>query len=251
MLLLTNDDGIDSWFLEVVVHALIPHYELAIAAPAGEMSWIGRAITRQGSVKVLTESRYPCRAWRIHGTPTDCVNIAIGNLLPRKPDAVLSGINMGYNATVPMIFSSGTVAGAIEGTLHNIPSAAFSKQIPNEYFAEVKAHHGKSPKLLLDSLQACAEWIRDFIPSLLDPSYTPAYHVHNINFPCPTTSNTPTHRTHPVLMPMPELFASDNSTDYQFRFPRVPVAPETDLRHTDWECLDNGHISHSLLNLKF
>lgn len=250
-MLLTNDDGIDSWFLEVLVNALLPHYEVAVAAPAHEMSWIGRAISRQGSVKVVKESRYPCQAWRISGTPTDCVNIAIGNLLPRRPSAVLSGINIGYNVTVPLILSSGTVAGAIEGTLHHIPSAAFSKQIPHKHFEEIKAQQGRSPKALLESVEHCARWVQKFIPNLLSPHFTPEYHLHNINFPYPTQADTPTVQTQPVLTPMPELFASDNEIDYQFRFPTIPVAPQASLDQTDWECLNHGNISHSLLNLKF
>jgi 5'-nucleotidase len=251
LLLLTNDDGIDSWFLEVVVHALVPHYEVAVVAPADEKSWIGRAVSRQGSIRVEKETRLPCPAWRVTGTPTDCINLAIGNLLHRKPDAVLSGINLGYNATVPLILSSGTVAGAIEGALHGIPSAAFSKQIPLDCFEEAKAHNGRSPQKLLNSLSVCAEWILRFVPRLLDPQYTPAFHVHNINFPFPTTVDTPVRGTHPVNMPMPSLFTSDDGENYHFRFPRIPVSPGIPQNGSDWECLHQHAISHSLLNLDF
>ena len=62
--------------------------------------------------------KYPGKqAYSVNGTPADCVNLAVGNLLERKPDVVVSGINLGYNVTMPMILSSGTVGGAMEASL--------------------------------------------------------------------------------------------------------------------------------------
>ena len=123
--LITNDDGIQSAFLHRLVDALLPHFRVSVAAPAFEQSWSGRSMTRHGEIEVIrSPSYFPAQveAWAISGTPTDCVNIALGNLLPEKPDIVLSGINIGYNTTETLILSSGTVAGAIEGVLWNLPA---------------------------------------------------------------------------------------------------------------------------------
>ena len=64
-----------------------------------------------------------CPTWTVDGTPSDCVNIALAHLLPPelKPDAVLSGINIGLNASLGFIIASGTIAGAWEGALHGLP----------------------------------------------------------------------------------------------------------------------------------
>ena len=96
--LVTNDDGIESAFLHRLVEALLPDFQVSVAAPAFEQSWIGRAISRRREVEVIqSPSIFPSGvdAWAISGTPTDCVNIALGNLLPKLPDIVISGINIG------------------------------------------------------------------------------------------------------------------------------------------------------------
>ncbi len=128
--LVTNDDGIESAFLHRLVDALLPDFRVSVAAPAFEQSWTGRSMTRHGEIEAIhSPSIFPegVEAWAISGTPTDCVNIALGNLLPEKPNIVLSGINIGFNTTETLILSSGTIAGAIEGVLWDLPAMAFSK----------------------------------------------------------------------------------------------------------------------------
>jgi 5'-nucleotidase len=82
-----------------------------------------------------------CPTWCVDGTPSDCVNIALDHLLPAafKPDAVLSGINIGINASLGFIIASGTVAGAWEGALHGLPAVAFSQDLTSEIYERIKA----------------------------------------------------------------------------------------------------------------
>ena len=85
--LVTNDDGIESAFLHRLVEALLPDFEVSVAAPAFEQSWIGRAISRHSEIEVIPGLAYfskDVQAWAIGGTPTDCVNIALGNLLRKN-----------------------------------------------------------------------------------------------------------------------------------------------------------------------
>jgi 5'-nucleotidase len=100
--------------------------EVAVVAPDRERSAVGHAVT-------MTE---PLRAWRetwadgrevfvVDGTPADCVKVAVKALLERRPDAVVSGINLGGNAGVNVIYS-GTVSAATEATILGIPAAAVS-----------------------------------------------------------------------------------------------------------------------------
>lgn len=106
--------------------ALDPLGEVAVVAPDRERSAAGHAVT-------MTE---PLRAWReiwpdgrevfvVDGTPADCVKVAVKALLERRPDAVVSGINLGGNAGVNVIYS-GTVSAATEATILGIPAAAVS-----------------------------------------------------------------------------------------------------------------------------
>ena len=65
------------------------------------------------------------RVYACNGTPTDSVKLAVNQLLERKPDWVVSGINHGANASVSVLYS-GTMAAAIEGCLYGINSVGFS-----------------------------------------------------------------------------------------------------------------------------
>ena len=95
----------------------------------GERSWIGHAISRHQKLKHNSHDNFPAEAYSLNGTPADYVNYAI-EYLPNEPDIIISGINLGYNITLPMILSSGTVGAALEGSLLGIRSFAASMALP-------------------------------------------------------------------------------------------------------------------------
>src|SRR3954470_19453044 len=108
-LLITNDDGIDSVFLHELVAALVSAgHELFVVAPKTEQSWIGAAKSRHRAVASERVDRgLGCPTWIVDGTPSDCVNIGLAHLLPganfATPEAVVSGINIGLNASLAFI----------------------------------------------------------------------------------------------------------------------------------------------------
>ena len=116
-LLVTNDDGIGSVFLHELVRALLAaDHEVFVVAPRVEQSWTGASKSRHRPVhSAEADAGLGCPTWIVDGTPSDSVNIGIEHLLPEKPEAVLSGINIGLNASLGFILGSGTVAGACEG----------------------------------------------------------------------------------------------------------------------------------------
>lgn len=122
LLLVTNDDGITSPALQVLVDALQDLGEVWVFAPDREQSGVGHGISLHRPLRV-NEVRE--RWYSVDGTPTDCVLIATRQFLKRKPDLVLSGINTGPNLGDDVTYS-GTVAGAYEGMLLGIPSMALS-----------------------------------------------------------------------------------------------------------------------------
>ena len=67
--LITNDDGIDSYFLIELVHAMKASFDVAVAAPTKEQSWIGKAMSRHRKVEVHAHDSLDCPAWAINGTP--------------------------------------------------------------------------------------------------------------------------------------------------------------------------------------
>lgn len=125
-ILLSNDDGIHSPGMEALFQSVKDLGEVIVAAPDSQMSAVGHAITISDPIKVV-EVCYPnglC-GFAIGGTPADCVKLAVEALLDRPPDLVISGINLGPNAGISVIYS-GTVSAATEGTILGIPSMAVS-----------------------------------------------------------------------------------------------------------------------------
>lgn len=123
-ILVTNDDGVHSDGIHILAVALAPLGEVIIVAPHIEASAIGHALTLRRPLRME-----PLRdgVYEVDGTPTDCVNIALTQLYaaPDLPDLVVSGINKGYNLGDDVTYS-GTVAGAMEGSLLGVPSMAVS-----------------------------------------------------------------------------------------------------------------------------
>ena len=123
-ILVTNDDGVHSDGIHALAAALASHGEVTIVAPHIEASAIGHALTLR---RPLRMERLRDRVYEVDGTPTDCVNIAVTQVYTpsASPDLVVSGINKGYNLGDDITYS-GTVAGALEGSLLGIPSIAVS-----------------------------------------------------------------------------------------------------------------------------
>ncbi|MHA1385297.1 MAG: 5'/3'-nucleotidase SurE [Candidatus Helarchaeota archaeon] len=131
-ILLTNDDGINSPSLIILKDRLIDLAEITIVAPKKEKSWCGKEITRFGEFVVEDCGK---KGYSVDGTPADCVLIGLFHILrkDRKPDLVISGINVGANAGSSFIFSSGTVGAAMEAALLGIPAIAISILIPDKH----------------------------------------------------------------------------------------------------------------------
>lgn len=123
-ILLTNDDGIEAYGLAVLYDiARTLTDDVWVCAPVVEQSGKGRGVTLHDPLRVkrLDEKRFA-----VSGTPTDCVQIAINDILPEPPDLLLSGINRGFNLAQDVTLS-GTVAGALQGMTLGIPSIALSQ----------------------------------------------------------------------------------------------------------------------------
>ncbi len=126
-ILITNDDGYQSPGLAALRRALAPLGEVAVVAP--DRNW-----SAAGHYRKLFD---PLRAWEgtlidgspamiSDGTPADCVALSIMGLLPKKPDLVVSGINLGANLGSDLLYS-GTVAAAMEGIIFGLPAIAVSQ----------------------------------------------------------------------------------------------------------------------------
>jgi len=123
-ILVTNDDGVEADGLRALVETLRALGDVTVVAPAEDSSAVSHALT----VRRPLQLREVGEAWySVDGTPTDCVNVAISDVIGRVPDLVVSGINNGLNVGDDVTYS-GTVAGALEGVLLGAPAVAVSLQ---------------------------------------------------------------------------------------------------------------------------
>lgn len=120
-ILITNDDGIDARGINALEEAMSALGDVWVVAPASEQSAVSQAITLRSPVRVKARGE---QRFSISGTPTDCVYVALNRLLD-KVDICVSGINHGANLGDDVLYS-GTVAGAVEATLLDVPSIAVS-----------------------------------------------------------------------------------------------------------------------------
>ena len=127
LILVTNDDGISALGIRNLIRIAKDFGDVIVVAPDGPQSGMGHAITIDATLrcnKVVIEKgsqlEYACS-----GTPVDCVKLALNELLNRKPDLCVSGVNHGSNSSINVIYS-GTMSAAIEASLKGIPSIGFS-----------------------------------------------------------------------------------------------------------------------------
>ncbi len=250
--LVTNDDGIDSVFLHCLIRALTAEgHALVVAAPRTEQSWVGAAKSRLRPVESRSADKgFGCPTWIIDGTPSDCVNIAIEHLVPEtlQPDAVISGINVGLNASLGFILASGTVAGAFEGALHGLPAIAASQDLTTQIYDELKLNGGRPDAAMTATLECSARHAAALAPGLVNGTAPGSFVVHNLNFPYPCRPDTPVRRTVPARVVVPRLFGPaghDGAHRMIFRAGEDLSPPDLE---TDRSALAAGQISLTRLD---
>ncbi len=125
-ILLTNDDGIHAPGLWAMYQVLKQEHQVEVVAPESEQSAVGHAISLLNPLRVKKIMKNGIFfGWAVSGTPADCVKIAMAEVLPRRPDMVISGINLGSNVGINVLYS-GTVSAATEAAIMGIKSIAVS-----------------------------------------------------------------------------------------------------------------------------
>jgi 5'-nucleotidase len=165
--LISNDDGIEAIGIRVLADSMRDLGGVTIVAPDKNCSGASNSLTLDAPIRI---NELEVGVYRVSGTPTDCVHVALTGLLAEDPDIVVSGINAGANLGDDVIYS-GTVAAAMEGRFLGYPAIAVSL-----VFGEDSKHHhydtaGEAARRLVKQLQR-------------DP--LPADTILNVNVPdCP------------------------------------------------------------------
>ena len=161
-ILVSNDDGILAPGIGLLGRACQSVATVTVVAPDREQSGTSHSLTLH---RPLRPARRPDGSWQVDGTPTDCVLLAVGALMPDKPDFVFSGVNHGPNMGEDVLYS-GTVSAAMEAVTLGIPGIAFS-------FA------GRHPETLL----TYADLLGDLVARITRIPEFPRDTILNVNLP--------------------------------------------------------------------
>jgi 5'-nucleotidase len=145
LILITNDDGVQALGINKLIEAIRPLGEVVVVAPDSPRSGMSSAISAINPIRAkLLKKEENLTVYACSGTPVDCVKLALNEMLDRKPDLLLAGINHGSNAAICVIYS-GTIGATLEGCINGIPSIGVSltNLLPDADFTQA-AKYGKS-----------------------------------------------------------------------------------------------------------
>jgi len=127
LILVTNDDGITAPGIRALIEVMTTIGDVVVVAPDSPQSGMGHAITINSTLHVekVTIGKGKQEEYSCSGTPADCVKLGVKQLLGRRPDLCVSGINHGSNSSINVIYS-GTMSAAIEAGVEGIPAIGFS-----------------------------------------------------------------------------------------------------------------------------
>jgi len=230
LILLTNDDGIRSPGLWAAAEALSTLGYVTVAAPRDQCSGAGRGMPTSSDGSIRQEQvTVRGKVWKVYavgGSPAQAVLHGILELMPRRPDLVVAGINYGENLTTSITIS-GTVGAALQGAASGAPSLAVSLEMPKEYF--------KTYSIEID-FSTAAYFTAFFAGMLLNSEPFKEVDVLKVDVPCDATPQTPWRLTrlsrHPYYIPViPRRKQLDESApvDYQIVLDEAKLEPDSDV----------------------
>jgi 5'-nucleotidase len=127
LILITNDDGVSAPGLRALIAVMAEIGDVLVVAPDKPQSGMGHAITTNNTLYLnkISKENDVIEEYSCSGTPVDCVKLAVNEILKRKPDLCVSGVNHGSNSSINVIYS-GTMSAAVEAGIEGIPAIGFS-----------------------------------------------------------------------------------------------------------------------------
>lgn len=160
IILVTNDDGITAPGIAALANKMKQYGQVIVVAPDSPQSAMGHAITISKPLRLDQVNVFPdIPSFQCSGTPVDCVKLAVNQILHRKPDLIVSGVNHGSNSSINVIYS-GTISAALEGAIEGIPSVGFSLlNYAMDADFEPAAHYAGE---VVEMIMSQAEWPKGF-----------------------------------------------------------------------------------------
>ncbi len=234
-ILLSNDDGIYGLGLRALYEALTEAgHRVQVVAPMNEKSGVGHSISIFKPLQVKEINEQGFSGIGVHGTPVDCVKLALTTLMQTKPDLVVSGINAGANVGPDILFS-GTVAAATEGAHSGLRSLAIS-------------YDNIRPSSLLEQARHAVKFIDDFNWDSVPPRC-----VLNLNYPDMNISETKGLSVCPQTTALwkDEYVESRNPRNERHWWIKGEILAKDVEQGSDKNMLDKGYITLTPLHFEF
>jgi len=175
LVMVTNDDSVQSEGIINLARAVSRHADVVIVAPEQPQSATALSLTFHKPLRVSKVKRGEFECYAVSGSPGDCVMIGVNKVLPRRPDLVVSGINIGDNNTFQDILASGTVAAALESAITGIPAIAFSMEVGEESLFALEYNQ--------PDFTGAAEVAGEIVRDVLEHGMPSGAEILNVNFP--------------------------------------------------------------------
>ncbi|MBT3464602.1 5'/3'-nucleotidase SurE [archaeon] len=241
-ILLTNDDGYNSIGFYPLLNELSKDFLVKAIAPKTEQSWVGKSISK---FKELSIEKTKIEDFDIHlidGTPADCVQIGIYDVFKKKPDIVVSGINIGNNLGHGFILSSGTVGAAMEASINGIKSLSFSLQFPPNGRDSLDFFNPKNYSIYFNAAKISAKIVKIFSTV----NFSEGIDLISVNIPFKANINSGFEITKPYRNNYGKLFHNKN---LKFKHINPPFDFKDLKKGTDLKALSDGKISITPINL--
>jgi 5'-nucleotidase len=241
VILVTNDDGLESPALFPLLRALREVATLRVVVPKGERSWISKAISRWQDVRVERACREGFDLFVVDGFPADCTNLGIHSLYDDPPGLVVSGINLGLNTGLGWFLSSGTVGAASEARIARIPAVAFSIGVPGD-----DRTWKKDPARVSSAevWRRAAALVTDVVQTMCETGFPTEADLLNVNFPVGAGPETRRVVTRVASVGYAGLFRRKEEGVFVHDYDGAVLADrEATAENTDMDALGRGWVS--------
>ena len=242
-ILLTNDDGYQSIGFYPLYKELKKEFSVFAIPPLDQKSWIGKSISTRKNLELFDVKIGEYNIKSLNGTPADCVQVGLYNLLEEKPRLVVSGINAGENIGHGRILSSGTIGASMEASISNVKSISTSLHIP----PQIKARTDFSDPNNYKIFESAAKITMKLIKILIDEEFGPDVDLISINIPFSATVSSEFNITKPFRDSYGKLF---HKTGEEYKHINPPIVLSNPMNGTDLKALSEGKISITPISLE-
>ncbi|MBT3249602.1 MAG: 5'/3'-nucleotidase SurE [Candidatus Pacebacteria bacterium] len=241
-ILLTNDDGYQAIGFYPLLKELSKKFNVVAVVPDSKMSWKGKSITYNKDIIVEKKQLEEFEVYAVSGTPADCVQIGLYDLLSTRPKFVVSGINIGSNAGHGRVLSSGTAGAGMEAAIDGVKALASSLDISFEKDDEIDYFDRNFYHIYENSAKITAKLVEIILSQPLNDDVD----LVSVNIPFEATLETPVQTTSIAREKYGQLFHGDGKT---FKYSSQTASKEGFPSGTDIHALNNDEISITPISL--